>query len=116
MVVDHLQVKPQTLSNLLYAFAILDCHPGSVFLTSLSVAVERQVCRHRDNSAAGYYLRLACMHDYLSNSGDDNIALAQVQMFKPQELAASLWGFAKLKHHPGTSLLSIGLTETRRCD
>jgi hypothetical protein len=38
-----LQVKPQTLSNLLFAFAALDCHPGAVFLASLGIAIERQV-------------------------------------------------------------------------
>jgi hypothetical protein len=37
------QVKPQTLSNLLFAFAALDCHPGAVFLASLGIAIERQV-------------------------------------------------------------------------
>lgn len=37
-----MQVKPQTLSNLLFAFAALDCHPGEVFLASLGLAIERQ--------------------------------------------------------------------------
>ncbi len=39
----------------------------------------------------------------------------QVQLFKPQELANSLWGFAMLRYHPGPSLVTVGLAETRRC-
>ncbi len=47
-----LQVKPQTLSNLLYAFAALDCHPGAVFLASLSLAIERQAALFKPQELA----------------------------------------------------------------
>lgn len=47
--------------------------------------------------------------------GDGAGGREQVHMFKPQELASSLWGLARLRHHPGHQLASTALSETCRC-
>lgn len=93
------KVKPQTLSNLLFAFAALDCHPGEVFLASLGLAIERQAQLFKPQELAASLWGFAMLRHH-PGPGLVNVGLTetrrQLDKFKLQDLITVLFALAKL--------------------
>jgi len=93
------KVKPQTLSNLLYAFAAMDFHPGNAFLTAISLAIQRQVHMFKPQELASSLWGLAKLRHH---PGPQLVSIAltetcrQVDKFKLQDLVAALHALAVL--------------------
>ena len=111
-----LQVKPQTVSNLLWAYATLGWAPTHL-LNSLAVETLRQLPYFKPqelaNSLWAYAtLKYNPMPEWLGQIG---VACeGQVGGCKPQELSSMLWALGSLKHHPGAAFLRIATDTARR--
>lgn len=106
-------MKPQTVSNLLWAYATLGWAPTHL-LTSLAVETLRQLPYFKPQELANTLWSYATlgyspMPEWLGQMG---VACeGQIGGCKPQELSSLVWALASLRFHPGAACLYIA-TET----
>ena len=108
-----MQVKPQTVSNLLWAYATLGWAPTHL-LTSLAIETLRQLPYFKPQELANTLWSYATlgytpMPEWLGQMG---VACeGQIGGCKPQELSSLVWALASLRFHPGATCLYTA-TET----
>ena len=108
-----IQVKPQTVSNLLWAYATLGWAPTHL-LTSLAIETLRQLPYFKPQELANTLWSYASlgytpMPEWLGQMG---VACeAHIGGCKPQELSSLVWALASLRFHPGAACLYTA-TET----
>lgn len=108
-----IQVKPQTVSNLLWAYATLGWAPTHL-LNSLALETLRQLPYFKPQELANTLWSYATlgytpMPKWLVQMG---VACeGQVGGCKPQELSSLVWALGSLRLHPGAACLSTA-TET----
>ena len=111
------QVKPQTVSNLLWGYATLGWAPTHL-LTSLAIETLRQLPYFKPQELANTLWAYATlgytpMPEWLGKMG---VACeGQVGGCKPQELSSLIWALGSLRHHPGAAFLSSATEAAHRC-
>ena len=101
------QVKPQTVSNLLWAYATLGWAPTHL-LTSLAIETLRQLPYFKPQELANTLWSYATlgfnpMPEWLGQMG---VACeSQIGGCKPQELSSLIWALGSLRHHSGAAFL-----------
>lgn len=111
-----IQVKPQTVSNLLWAYATLGWAPTHL-LTSLAVETLRQLPYFKPQELANTLWSYATlgytpMPEWLAQMG---VACeGQVGGCKPQELSSLVWALATLRFHPGPACLATAIETASR--
>ena len=102
-----IQVKPQTVSNLLWAYATLGWAPTHL-LTSLAIETVRQLPYFKPQELSNTLWSYATlgytpMPEWLGQMG---VACeGQIGGCKPQELSSLVWALASLRFHPGAACL-----------
>lgn len=110
------QVKPQTVSNLLWAYATLGWAPTHL-LTSLAVETLRQLPYFKPQELANTLWAYATLGytpvpEWLAQMG---VACeGQVGGCKPQELSSLIWALGSLRHHPGAAFLHTAVEVATR--
>jgi len=111
-----LQVKPQTVSNLLWAYATLGWAPTHL-LNSLAVETLRQLPYFKPQELANTLWAYATlgytpMPEWLGQMGVT--CEGQVGGCKPQELSSLIWALGSLRYHPGAAFLRTATEAANR--
>ena len=110
------QVRPQTVSNLLWAYATLGWAPTHL-LSSLEVESLRQLPYFKPQELANTLWAYAVlgytpMPEWLAQMG--LACEGQAAGCKPQELSSIIWGLGSLRHHPGAAFLHTAVEAAHR--
>ncbi|KAK9811789.1 hypothetical protein WJX72_010082 [[Myrmecia] bisecta] len=111
-----MKVKPQTMSNLLWAYATLKRVPDKL-LDALTKEVLRQLVAFKPQELSNTVWAYAVLDYYPGEHLMTQLASAihkQIDAFKAPELSSTLWAFAALRHHPGAHLMDAALGEVQR--
>jgi hypothetical protein len=108
--------KPQSISNLVWAFATLGLKPKKRQLTRLRDEASKQLSAFKPQELANTLWAYASLDQYPGGPFLGAVAAEvkrQIGHFKPQELSNSIWAYATLRHHPGVELLTNAIKQVR---